>query len=85
MTDNKQWRQKWELISDGKNTKQFFHTWHESEEIALEFVGNYFSEFKKGLPAKYYRPFGLPALKCNKSNEPEATFICAGFITLVPI
>jgi hypothetical protein len=85
MIDNKQWRQKWELILDGKSTKQFFHTWHMSEEIALAFVGNYFLKFKHQLPANYYRPVGQPTLRCNKTNEPQATFIHDGVITLVSL
>lgn len=82
---NSLWRQKWELMIDHKHTGEFFHTWHESEEIACAFVCNYIAKLGGTLPPNYYRPFNQPTLRPNDNHEPEATFIKAGIITLAPI
>ncbi len=79
------WRQKWELMVDGKHTEQYFHTWHNTKQEAYDFVVNYIRGFGDKLPRKYYRPFCSPSAHSNKQNDPIGTFIKDRVITLAPL
>ena len=74
MNNNKQWRQKWELMSKEGHTNTFFHTWHETEEVACQFVCEYVKSLGRPLPDVYYRPFELPTLHNNTLEEPIGVF-----------
>ncbi len=79
------WRQKWELNVNGKNTGEYFHSWHNTKDEAYTFVCRYIKGLGNSLPEKYYRPFGAPHEHSNLKNEPIALFIKHGAITLAPI
>ena len=71
------WRQKWLKIVDGKNTNEYFYTWHDSSEEADTFVGEYFENFNNSLPNVHYSPVEHANKKPCSLNTPRGEFIQA--------
>jgi hypothetical protein len=82
ITGNHFWRQKW-ILSTGESG--YFHTWHNTMDDAYEFVCNYIHGLSDPKPQQYYLPVSVPRLRAKNPNEPLATFIHCGSITLAPL
>ena len=80
----KAWRRKWMKVVDGKDTNEYFYTWHDSDEDADLFVGTFFQQFNGIPPKDYYRPIGHAQEKLYDSKVPKGDFIKVDAITLAP-
>ena len=80
----KAWRRKWMKVVGGKDTNEYFHTWHDSEEDADLFVSEHILSLQEKAAKEYYRPIGYAQEKLYNDRDPKGHFIEISATALAP-